>query len=164
MSKENVKKVISEYEQIGLDFLKKWNMTFSAKFIEDHAKFPTERKHNNDRAQSGQCHDVYRVSFFKKNPEDDGFTARTSFKFYQSIANSHWNGFNDIKEPTAYEVLACICKDDPGTFENFCDEYGYDNDSIKDRKVWRACVNEWKKVELFFGFDTDCLEELREIQ
>ena len=66
------------------------------------------------------------------------------------------------KIPTPYDVLACITKSDPGTFDDFCSEYGYDNDSIKAMKVWEAVVDEWHRVVMFFTPDE--LDEIQEIQ
>lgn len=62
--------------------------------------------------------------------------------------------------PSAYDVLACITKSDPGTFNEFCYEYGYNNDSIKALETYRAVQEEWSGVRRMFG---DCLEELQEI-
>ena len=61
--------------------------------------------------------------------------------------------------PTPYDVLTCLTKNDPGTFDDFCSEYGFDNDSIRARTTWEAVVEEWRKVKAFF---TD--EELTEAQ
>lgn len=61
----------------------------------------------------------------------------------------------------AYDVLACITKSDPGTFDDFCSEFGYDTDSRKAEQVYYAVVKEWRNVERFFT--TDELTELQEI-
>lgn len=62
--------------------------------------------------------------------------------------------------PTAYDVLACLTKYDPGTFENFCAEYGYDTDSRKALETYLAVQKEWQGVARLFG---DCLDEYAEI-
>lgn len=79
---------------------------------------------------------------------------RYSFTFGQSIAEQS-------KVPTLYSVLACLTKYDPGTFEDFCSDYGYDEDSRKAEKTYHAVLNEWKNIHKMFS---DCLEELSEIQ
>lgn len=66
------------------------------------------------------------------------------------------------KEPTAYDVLACLQKCDPGTFEDFCSEFGYDTDSRKAEKIYKAVVNEWQNVAMLFT-DKE-IEQLQEIQ
>lgn len=68
----------------------------------------------------------------------------------------------NIKQPTAYDLLSCITKCDPGTFENFCADYGYDNDSLKDEKIYKTVLKEWKQVESIFT--TEQIEQLQEIQ
>lgn len=64
--------------------------------------------------------------------------------------------------PTAYDLLTCITKYDPETFENFCSEYGYDEDSRKAEDIYRAVVKEWHKVEKFFTSEE--LAAIQEIQ
>lgn len=67
----------------------------------------------------------------------------------------------NIIHPTAYDVLASITKYDPDTFESFCSEFGYDEDSRTAERTYKAVVKEWNAVERLFS---DCLEELQEIQ
>ena len=77
-----------------------------------------------------------------------------TFEFGQSIVAGR-------KNPTMYDVLTCLTKYDPETFENFCDEYGYDQDSRSAERTYKAVVKEWQNVERLFG---DILDELCEIQ
>lgn len=77
-----------------------------------------------------------------------------TFTFGQSISE-------DSNEPDLYSVLSCLTKYDPYSFEDFCSEYGYDNDSRSAEKVYNAVCKEYAAVERLFG---DCLDELREIQ
>lgn len=67
-----------------------------------------------------------------------------------------------IVHPTAYDVLACITKYDPGTFENFCDDFGYDTDSRSAERTYNAVVQEWLQISALFSEQE--LEELRDIQ
>ena len=64
-------------------------------------------------------------------------------------------------KPTAYDVLACLTKYDCGSFDNFCLEYGYNNDSIRALKTYLACSKEYE--ELHRIFNAEQMEELREI-
>lgn len=73
--------------------------------------------------------------------------------FGQSIAAG-------AKEPTMYDVLACLTKYDPGTFENFCSDFGYNTDSRSAERTYKAVCKEWQAVERLFG---DILDELQEI-
>lgn len=77
------------------------------------------------------------------------------------------NSFNvtknpNFKAPTAYDVLTCLQKYEVGTFENFCSEFGYDTDSRKAQKIYKAVVNEWQNVAMLFT-DKE-IEQLQEIQ
>ena len=67
-----------------------------------------------------------------------------------------------IKRPTAYDVLACLTKYPVDTFEDFCADYGYDEDSRKAYKTYEAVKSEWQNVAMLWN-ETE-LEELREIQ
>ena len=62
--------------------------------------------------------------------------------------------------PTAYDVLACLQKYEVGTFEDFCADYDYDNDSIKSMKVYKAVVKEYKQVVKMFSNVMDDLQEI----
>ncbi len=62
---------------------------------------------------------------------------------------------------SAYDVIACITKSNPGYFEDFCGDYGYDNDSRKAEATYHAVVGEWNKVRRFFT-PTE-IEEMQEI-
>lgn len=59
----------------------------------------------------------------------------------------------------AYDLLACIQKRDPGTFEDFCGDFGYDTDSRRADTTHQAVRQEWQKVRRFFTQD-----EIRELQ
>lgn len=65
-------------------------------------------------------------------------------------------------EPTTYDVLSCLTKYDPGTFESFCAEYGYDTDSKRAEKIYQAVKDEYKNVAMLFNSQE--VEELAEIQ
>ena len=79
------------------------------------------------------------------------------FTFGQSLAKN-------AERPTIYDILACFTKSDPGTFEDFCNEFGYGENSGIDeaieKDIYEAVVIEWDNVKMLFG---DILEELIEI-
>lgn len=64
--------------------------------------------------------------------------------------------------PTAYSLLACLQKYDPGTFRNFCSDFGYSDDSIKALETYRAVQEEFEKVQRFFTADE--MVKLQEVQ
>lgn len=71
------------------------------------------------------------------------------------------NQKKEIVSPSLYSVLACLTKYDPGTFEDFCGDFGYDTDSLSALRTFKAVTKEWKAVENVFG---DVIDELQEIQ
>lgn len=77
-----------------------------------------------------------------------------TFNFGQSILAGN-------QEPTIYDILTCLTKYDPETFENFCMEYGYNTDSIKALNTYKAVKREFNGVNRLFN---DILEQLQEIQ
>lgn len=76
-----------------------------------------------------------------------------TFDFGQSIKSG-------AEEPTLYDVLSCIQKNDCGDFENFCGDFGYDTDSRKSERIYKAVCREWEAVDRLFN---DVIEELQEI-
>jgi len=133
---------MTNYQQQANELLSSINVTFSAKFI----------KHDYHFADDKQERDIFTCTF-KRNK------TRFSIKFGQSINNSTGNGDN---LPTAYDVITCLQKYEIESFENFCLDFGYDQDSRKAYKVYMACCNEYDKVSKFFSCDE--IELLQEIQ
>lgn len=75
-----------------------------------------------------------------------------------------WKRIHDAARaavPSAYDLFTCITKNDPGTFDNFCGDFGYSSDSRRAEQVYQAVVKEWQKVQRFFTADE--LAELQEI-
>lgn len=66
-----------------------------------------------------------------------------------------------IAVPSVYDVLACLTKCDPGTFEDFCSDYGYDEDSRTAERVYFAVQKEYAQLARLFT--PDQMEELAEI-
>lgn len=105
-----------------------------------------------------------RYSIYIKNT-DTGEVMRVTF--WDSIYNTTHN-----ITPTCYDILACLTKYDPGDYEDFCLEFGYETETenefgrltrnLNAYKIWKACCHEWEGVKRVFGED-EILEELREI-
>lgn len=165
----------SEYELQADQFLRRENMEFTAKFFFHGPHWEYDK----------DSRDVYQLTL--ERPGRKPLTIR----FGQSKVNSrnYWNAKPGLKTagprfrysanvpppgydwgdwiqvkpkaPTAYDLLSCLTKYDPGSLENFCGEFGYDTDSRKAEKTWRACLDEWHQVQDFF---TEAqLNEIREI-
>lgn len=96
----------------------------------------------------------FKVTLFKEGKGINNSPKQYSFKFGQSIAE----GSN---EPTLYDVLACLQKYEVGTFEDFCGEFGYDEDSRSAKKIYKAVLREYANMERLFTEEE--LEILQEI-
>jgi len=129
-----------EYVKQGDDFLKKHGIEFDCQLLGLQKYFPDDKEKRH----------VYEIVFSRKEKD-------FSIRFGQSIYCTELN-----IRPTAYDVLTCIQKNDPGRFDEFCSDFGYNEDSIKDRQLYFRVVEEWKKVSGFFSFEE--LEEMEEIQ
>ena len=67
----------------------------------------------------------------------------------------------EFSEPTPYDVLTALTKNEPGTFQDFCDDFGYSNDSISAKKTYEAVRDEWLNVSrLFNNEEMKLLEEI----
>lgn len=129
---------MSENEKQANKFLKSTGVRFEAKFLAFGKHFDDDKE---DR-------DIYECKLI------NAYGREYVFKFGQSIANSG-------KTPTPYNVLACLTKNNPGDFENFCGEFGYESDSRKAFKVYKGVKREWKNIERLFS-DKE-IERLQEI-
>lgn len=83
-----------------------------------------------------------------------------SFDFWGSIVNPEIS--NDQENVFA---LHCALSDGlsaKDSFENFCSEFGYDEDSRNAERIYRACEKSLKKIERVF--DCDLYDLINEIQ
>lgn len=59
--------------------------------------------------------------------------------------------------PSVDDVLQCLASDarvrEHDTFESFADESGYDPDSRKHERIYRACIDQTDQLEAFLGQD-----------
>lgn len=73
------------------------------------------------------------------------------------------NEMGNPQKPTKKDVLYSMIMDDVNNmnFNDFCNEFGYDNDSIKALKIYKACL---KETEAYYNmFNNKEREILREL-
>lgn len=130
--------MLNEYEKQAMEFCEKNHVKIWFSFI--------GRK---QWKEIGAAVNTYRVSIM---------TPIKSFTvtFHDSINNTVTGA-----RPTKYDVLACLTKYDPGSFEDFCNEFGYDEYNRNSMSTYRAVLKEWEKMEE--AFTEEQLEELRKI-
>lgn len=174
-----MKTEISTYEQQAIDFLAKNGITFEFKFLR-HGSMCWDK--------TGKTRDIYTLILRRgrhnmsvefgqsiahsgewmvkdKNPKFCRVfhNKADAMELHYKIHSSGGVVKNPNKEnPTAYSMLTAITKNNPGTFDEFCDEFGYSNDSISANETWQAVREEWYIVRDFFSKDE--LEQLQEIQ
>lgn len=129
----------SEYEMNAVEFIKKHNIGFTIKLLKRGKYFSDDKQERN----------IYEITLTRKGLE-------YVFTFGQSVV-----GTEKGETPSVYDVLACLTKYDVGTFEDFCSEFGYEEDSRTAEKTYHAVVDEFKNVERLMG---DIMDELQEIQ
>lgn len=133
---------MNNYDQQAADFLEKTGTTFHCEYLKYDTHFIGETEER----------DIYKICLKKGRK-------RYTFCFGDSIKNStsYPKTF-----PTAYDILACITKYDPGEFDDFCGEFGYNEDSRTAEKIYKAVKKEWQNIERLFSENE--IEMLREIQ
>lgn len=165
---------MNEYTQQAKDFLNQTNTTFNAEFLK-HGKHFADDKDNRDiyKITLKRGARVFSFNFgqsinnsgfyytkgvqktdldrkYLKEPKNLGRFIKQTLDF--SFLN---NGKSDVihypKEPTEYDVLACLTKYEVGTLEDFCAEFGYDTDSKKAEVIYKAVLNEYQNVAMLWN-------------
>lgn len=179
-----------DYDKQAKDFLKETNTTFEAEFLkyDKHFEGDTERRDiytitltRGSRSFSfefGQSiqnsmqwipNTKYAKNLHKEKgyPRLAGESRNLALKkigiFYASqlmpkdfIKNEHF------AEPSEYDVLTCLSNYDVGTLEEFCGDFGYNADSIKDNKIYEAVLKEYQNVCMLWNEEE--IKKLAEIQ
>ena len=119
----------TDYQAQPNEFLAKTKTTMRVKYLRNGKHF----------AEDKDSRDIYRITFSRG---ELGVNFKEwSFNFGQSIANS-----GRKQEPTAYDVLACLTKQGFSDFEDFCEAFGYDIDSKRAEKTYKAVQKEFDGV------------------
>lgn len=93
----------------------------------------------------GPGHHSYKVTLSRRNPR-----RKITVPFYMGSGHS--------EAPTAADVLYCLILDGSYysySFEDWCNELGYDTDSIKAKKVYDKCNVQGLKVRKFLEDNFD---------
>lgn len=133
---------MNEYTKQATAFLATTNTRFMTKFSRYGLHFSDDK----------ECRDIFTCTL--RNDRH-----KFTFKFGQSINESDGGGGNP---PSPYDVLTCLEKYPVYDFADFCANYGYNNDSRKAYKIYKAVKREWENVNKLFTESE--LELLREIQ
>ncbi len=132
-----MKTTLSEYDQQANDFLARFGISLAITRKDPFGPGPAPAW-----AEEGQPRGIaYNVCIAKEG------RAAVCFDF--------WGSKNDMdrgEDPTAYDVLACISRDIhcPESFEEFCADYGFDEDSRKAYATWERCRDFGIELRAFF--------------
>ena len=135
---------VTDCNKQAVDFLVSCHATMKRRYLKTVPFFPGDKA----------SRDVFSV-FFHRQDADKSF----SVQFGQSLDKSDWDGTN---LPTPYDVLAVITKFDPGSYDDFCRDFGYDTDSRWAEQTYKAIASEWRSVSRFFTEEE--IERLKDIQ
>lgn len=169
---------MNEYIKQAQKFLNRTGVEFKAEFLKNDFHFKADKDKR----------DIY-ICTLTRGSRSASFEFGTSIMDSQYYQDKNIKGrtytlnggcrtggysINDIKKyssyitlvkgvkPNEYDLLACLQKYDVGTFEDFCNEFGYDEDSITAEKTYKAVIEEYYKVCMIFS-DNE-MEELHKIQ
>lgn len=136
---------MNEYTKQANDFLKSTDTKLTIKFIKVGFYFDGDK----------ETRRIYRVNLKNKNHS-------YWFNFGDSIHNKE-KGL----EPDNYAVLSCLNIDYCETYQDFCDEFGYElqpddkAERIQNIKTYRAVKAQTKNLKLLFN--NSQLEQLHEV-
>lgn len=177
------------YQQNAIDFLNKTGVKMTVKFIKNGKHFDTDKEDRDiyeiefirgNRSMQIMFGQSLNNSGFKlktvvnerkiATPDSERNLLLTNNKAIRFLVEKivKFNLITTDKiikptEPNAYDVLACLQKHDIGTYENFCDEFGYNTDSKSAEKTYKAVKDEYLKVcSLFTEQEIEILSEINQ--
>jgi len=156
---------MTDYEKQATDFCTKYGVEIAWAFVKsepapDHAvryvggdvKTPARNVWSfTIRNKAGRS--------YASNFTDSIFHTMETEKPVFKLGNWQWR--IGRKRPSAYDLLACLTKSDPGSFEDFCGEYGYDTDSRKALDTYLEVQGEWHGVRAVIP--AEAFDEFQEI-
>ena len=119
--------------------------------LDNHITCTSERVANNPNMPSTDM-DHWKVHLRRK-----GEFMRMPTTMLRDVFFSKGSGHHGA-EPTAKEVLECLVSDAHGvdeSFEDWCGEFGYDTDSRKAEKTYKACKKSTQKLMQFMAVTID---------
>ena len=176
---------MSEYLKKASDFLQKTNTELTITFLK-HGKHFVDDKDNRDIYEivikrGGR---KYKFNFGQSINESGEYVLLEHLRnkiICSKDLNDKWSFTKDeykkiqypsltaviknknYKKPCVYSILSCLTKYNPGTFEDFCNEFGYDIDSRKAFVTYEyeAIKDEYSNLAMLFNEIE--MEELQEI-
>lgn len=136
---------MTEYEKQATEVLQKLGATLTTECLRVGRHFPDD---NEDRL-------IYRFTITRGSRSYSGESGGSLKDTEQARLKKIIPVLSD------YDVIAGLTRHDPGNFENFCADYGYDTDSRKAEQIYHAVKAEYQGLAMLFNEDELCL--LREV-
>ncbi len=182
---------MSEYDTQAEQFLKETDTEFKAEFLKNGFHFQDdketrdiylitlkrgEREFKFNFGQSLNCSIKFKIiqgylnNEIKAKMEERGLNTKglnnikelNQSRSFFIRCGKYWEENKEFEIPTAYDVLVSLTSYEVGSFEDFCGEFGYDTDSRKAEKTYKAVLEEWKNIKILYS-DKEILK-LQEIQ
>jgi len=169
---------MNEYQKQAEDFLKATGSTLKINFLKRGKHFPEDKEERdiyeitlsrnnrsftftfgNSIAYSGEyklfCQPYGLITLTEEEKKEYKYVKKAIAKKIGStyLQNHEYCQNKDFQAPTAYDILACLTKYDPETFEDFCLNYGYDTDSRQAEKIYNAVQNEYNNLKMLYSDD-----------
>lgn len=136
------------FEKTAKEFLQKANARMKIELTGIAFGFPGDRTDKYPHRQ-------YNVTLY-----NDTSKKKYKFPFYGSYSD-----FLEGKDPTNYDILACLEKDSCDSIEEFIGEYGYEPADEEEwemvEETYSDCQRQYESLLDLFG--EELMEELREI-
>lgn len=96
-------------------------------------------------------------------PQADAYKVTLQYK-RRKLSVPFYQGKAICKEPQAHDVIYCLISDAQSiecadSFEDWASSLGYDTDSRKAEKTYKACVKNQQNIRRFLGTDFDLFAE-----
>lgn len=133
---------------------------FIFKKLEVSAKLHAEGVNFPNDTNSNKYHNQFKVTV--KNTDTK---TRVSFDFYGS-QNDYQNGVLELGQSDLKHALYSFISDSQaGTmeFEEFCNEFGYNEDSRRAEKIHKACIKSFEKLEKLDISESEMYDYLNEL-
>lgn len=159
----------SQYNEAVKLVQENFNLEFKAEFVENNYHFQGDKNKRdiyNITLKRGQRkysfkfgQSIMNSQYYKDSVAGRTYTlnggCRTGNFSIRDIEKYKSGGVNLTlikgETPDLYSVLACLQKYDVGTFEDFCSDFGYEEDSRTAKKTYKAVVKEYDKICSLFN-------------
>ena len=121
-------------------FIKENNLTMNCEYADSNPNMPDSNNMNHSKVT------------IKRKFKLNGNHLDTRFGFKQ-MTLYYSQGYGIQGEPTLESVLNCLISDSTcgETFQEFCDNLGYDNDSRKAEKTFNTILKQTNKLKKLLG-------------